>query len=214
MKITKFVHSCLLAEIPEETVLFDPGQFSWESGTFNIDALKKLDTVVITHEHPDHFYDVFVRALEEKFPEACFISTPAVVAQLKKLGIKNAVCESTPSIKVFSTKRHAEIKPLAPSSPENIAVHFADTLTVGGDRHDLEESKGVLALPITAPWGSVREAAEMTLRLKPKYVIPIHDWHWNDAARQAEYGRSGEVYAQNGITLIKPVDGVVFEIDA
>lgn len=211
MKITKYVHSCLLVETEKETVLFDPGQFSWESGTFNIDTLKKLDIVVITHEHPDHFYDVFVKVIEEKFPKACFISTPTVVAELKKLGVKNAVCESMPSIKVFSTKRHAKIEPLAPSS-ENIAVHVADRLTVGGDRHDLEETKEILALPITAPWGSAREAADMALRLKPKFIIPIHDWHWNEAARLAEYGRSGEVYAHHGITLIKPVDGVPIEL--
>lgn len=211
MKITKYVHSCLLAEAEKETVLFDPGQFSWESGTFNIDQLDKLDTVVITHGHLDHFYEPFVRALEEKFPKACFISTPTVVAELKKLGIKNAVCESTPSVKVFSTKDHANNEPLSPPS-ENIAVYFDGKLTVGGDRHDLEETNEILALPITAPWGSAKEAAGMVLRLKPKFVIPIHDWHWNEAARLAEYDRSGEVYARYGITLIKPVDGEPIEL--
>lgn len=212
MKITKFVHSCLLVETGDETVLFDPGEFSWNSGLFNIDQLERLDAVVITHEHPDHFYDVFVQALEEKFPQATYIAPPAVVKELQKLGIKNASSESTESIKVFSTKRHASIEPLAPPPPENIAVHFKDRLTVGGDRHDLEETKEILALPITAPWGSVKEAAEMALRLKPKYIVPIHDWHWNDTARQAEYGRSGNVYEQHGITLLKPVDGQAMEV--
>ncbi|HTE22180.1 MAG TPA: MBL fold metallo-hydrolase [Candidatus Limnocylindria bacterium] len=212
MKLTKFVHSCLLAETADQTVLFDPGEFSWESGLFDIAKLGKLDAVVITHEHPDHFNEEFVKAIAKSFPEACFIAPPSVVAVLQKMGIPNAFCESTDSIRVFSTKRHASMEPLAPPPPENIAVHFAGQLTVGGDRHDLEESMEILALPITAPWGSVREGAEMVMRLKPKYVIPIHDWPWNTSARQDEYDRSSSVYKQHGITFIKPVDGQVFEI--
>jgi hypothetical protein len=130
-----------------------------------------------------------------------------VVEQLKTMGVKHASSESTDAIQVFSTKRHASMEPLAPPPPENIAIHFNDRLTVGGDRHDLEETKDILALPITAPWGSVREGADMALRLKPKVIIPIHDWHWNDDARQGEYERSGGVYEQHGIKFVKPVDG-------
>jgi len=211
MKITKFVHSCLLAEEGDHTVLFDPGEYSW--GSFDIDQLKKLDTVIITHEHPDHFHEPFVEALAQKFPDVCFITTPSVATRLHEMGIKNARCESVSPIKVFSTKRHASMVPLAPPPPENIAVHFADKLTVGGDRHDLEETKDILALSITAPWGSVREGAEMVMRLKPKYVIPVHDWHWNEQARQGEYERSSGAYKEHGITFLTPVDGQPMEVD-
>lgn len=211
MKITKFVHSCLLVETDKEAILFDPGVFSWNSGLCDVEALPKLDTIVITHEHPDHFHQPFVQALIQKFPEVCFITTPSVLTALQEMGIKNAHCESTPSLQVFSTKPHAHLGPLGPT-PENIAVHVDGRLTVGGDRHDLEESKEILALPITAPWGSVEAAAEMVLRLNPKYVIPIHDWHWNDDARQAEYKRSGGIYKEHGITLVEAVDGQVIEL--
>jgi L-ascorbate metabolism protein UlaG (beta-lactamase superfamily) len=211
VKITKFVHSCLLVETPEETVLFDPGVFSWESGAFSTDAVQKLDAIVITHEHPDHFHEPFVQALVQKFPDALFISTQAVVTRLHEMGIKKAACESTDSIRVFSTEPHADLPPLGPT-PENIAVHYKDHLTVGGDRHNLEETKEVLALSMTGPWGSARAAADMVLRLKPKVAFPVHDWHWNDQARQIEYDRFEKILGEHNITFIKPVNGESFEV--
>ncbi len=124
MKITKFVHSCLLVEAEGKVILVDPGDFSWGSGTFDIVKLNQLDKIVITHEHSDHFCEPFVKALAEKFPAA----------------------------------------------------------------------------------------AEMVLRLKPRYAIPVHDWHWNDRARQMEYDRYEEVLARHDIAFIKPVDGQAIEV--
>lgn len=212
MKITKYVHACLLAEQDGSVVLFDPGQMSWSSKLLDIAKLTKLDTIVITHEHEDHFYLPFVEALVEKFPEVQIISTGAVVTQLAKAGIKNASTKSSNTdIVIFSNQPHADLSPLG-QAPENIAVHYKGKLTVGGDRHDLEESKDILALTITAPWGSMMNAAAMALRLKPKFVVPVHDWHWNDQARQGAYSRFDEFLGEQGIAFIKAIDGQVIEI--
>lgn len=215
MKLTKYVHSCLLAESEGQSVLFDPGIYSWSSGVFKLENLNKLDIVVITHEHPDHFSEEFVQAILNAFPEVLFITTSTVAERLKQTGAENISTESAGPIEIFSKKPHAPIKPLLDTPPpENIAVHFADKLTVGGDRHDLEESKPVLAFPITAPWGSVKQGAEMVMRLKPRYVLPVHDWHWHQAARQAEYSRSSDIYNSQGITFLKPVDGEPINVDS
>ncbi len=211
MKLTKFVHACLLVENGAHTMLFDPGVFSWESDTFAIDRLERLDTVVITHQHPDHFHPPFVEALVQKFPDATFVSTSPVVAELQKMGIKHASSETGTPLRIFSTRYHAQLEPLD-STPENIAIHYDDRLTVCGDRHDIEETKAILAFPITGPWGSARGALEMVLRLKPKYAVPLHDWHWNDRARQMEYDRFQRLLTEAGITFIRPVDGEPIEL--
>ncbi len=210
MKLTKYVHSCLLVETPEATAIFDPGDWSWESGVFNIEDIKQLDEIVITHEHADHFHLPFVRALLEKFPDAKVISTPPVAAALKNENIE-AYCVSTENTEAFDCGPHAPLQPLG-QAPEHMSVHFRDRLTVVGDRHDLTECKEILAYPIVAPWGSVVAGAEMVLRLKPKVVVPLHDWHWHDTAREQMYVRLEAFFGQQGIRFVKPADGVSLEI--
>ncbi len=212
MKITKYAHSCLLIIADAgQAILVDPGQFSWESGLFEVSSLDALDTVVITHEHFDHFYQPFVEAVLQKFPDVQFVSTPTVVAKLRALGAKKATPESIAGIEVFSRKAHADLSPLG-EAPENIAVHIDGKLTIGGDRHDLEESKDVLALTVTAPWGSMMSAAAMAERLRPKVIIPVHDWHWNEQARSGAYDRLEAFFADRNIIFLKPSDGQALEV--
>lgn len=211
LTITKYEHSCLKIEHEGKIVLCDPGQFSWESGLFNVDALTQLDLIVITHEHFDHLHMPFIQALRGKFPEVPILTTPSAQKQLAENGITNVMTESHPLAAIFSTKQHASLDPLG-EVPENIAMHVFDTVTVGGDRHDLEETRPVLALPATAPWGSLMGAAAMLQRLKPKYVIPIHDWHWNDTAREQAYDRLDAFAKENGITFLRPIDGQPIEV--
>lgn len=211
MKITKFVHACLLVETEVQTILIDPGQFSWESGLFDVDSLDRIDTIVITHGHFDHFHQPFVEAVLQKFPDVQFVSTPTVVEKLREIGVQNTTSDSVESVEIFSRKGHADLRPLG-EAPENIAVHIAGRLTVGGDRHDLEGSKDILALTVTAPWGSMMDAAAMAQNLKPKIIIPIHDWHWTEAARSSAYDRLESFFADQNITFLKPVDGQVFEV--
>lgn len=212
MKLTKFVHSCVLVEDEGKTILVDPGQFSWQSGLFNIEALNSLDAVVITHEHFDHFNEEFVTAIINKFPEVLFVSTTPVVEKLQQMGAKNTSTDSVDGIEIFSKVKHASLEPLD-EAPDNIAVHIFDKITFGGDRHDLEETKDILALTVTAPWGSMTDAAAMALHLKPKIILPIHDWHWNDAARRQIYDRLEGFFAKHDIRFIKPVDGQAQEVD-
>ena len=69
MKITKFVHACLLVEMPgpvNRTVLFDPGVFSEE--VLDADKLEHLDDIIITHVHSDHVSVPLLKILLAKFP--------------------------------------------------------------------------------------------------------------------------------------------------
>ncbi|HEU5187879.1 MAG TPA: hypothetical protein VFT87_05265, partial [Candidatus Saccharimonadales bacterium] len=74
------------------------------------------------------------------------------------------------------------------------------------------ETRDILALPVTAPWGAMIPAATLGATLKPKTIIPIHDWHWNSAARSAAYDTLEAFFAKQNITFIKPTDGIAFTL--
>ena len=209
MKITKLVHSCLLVEMPapvNRTVLFDPGAMS----TVDVDSLEYLDDIVITHSHGDHVDMGVMKKLVAKFPDARILTTSEVVEQLKGEGI-TATTQPPEGFELFQSP-HESTEPLFPR-PEQIGVHYLGKLTDPGDSHSFKETKEVLALPITAPWGSAIKAANLAIELKPKYVIPIHDWHWSDAARESMYNLIGDQLEKRGITFIKPVNGEPFVLD-
>ena len=68
MKISKHLHSCLLAEEAGKIILIDPGNYTFEEKALDIGKLEKLDFLLITHEHQDHIYLPFLKIIFEKFP--------------------------------------------------------------------------------------------------------------------------------------------------
>ena len=190
MKLTKYVHSCLLAEEQGTTVLVDPGSYTIEEGALHIDTLEKLDFVLITHEHQDHLYVPFLKQIIEKFPAVLVISNGAVVDLLSKEGIQASI-QGTEKIEMID----APHEKLLSVPPHNVLFHLFGRLTHPGDSFQFSESKEILALPVQAPWGSMVAALEKAVELRPKLVVPIHDWHWNEKARKALYAMA-ESYLQ------------------
>jgi L-ascorbate metabolism protein UlaG (beta-lactamase superfamily) len=211
MKITKLAHSCLLVEMPEpvnRTVLFDPGEMSMEG--VRTSNLKFLDDIVITHEHSDHFEPQLIQELVRQFPEVRILATQSIVDQLAEMNVKASVQPSQGMV-LFDSP-HEDVQPIFPA-PQQIGVHYLDKLTHPGDSHHFSESKAVLALPITAPWGTMINAAKLATSLKPQYIIPIHDWMWKDEWRLKMYAGLAQYFAEQGIKFFQPVDGEPFTID-
>lgn len=208
MKITKYVHSCLLVETPDRVALFDPGVMS--TPTMNIDDISHLDDIFVTHIHPDHLDVEFVKKLVAKFPSVRVTAPAEVVEAVAEQGI--TASDQAPSGVAFFDSPHEKVHPVFPS-PQQIGYHYLDQLSHPGDSHSFKETKSILALPITAPWGSSVRATSLALDLKPQHVLPIHDWHWHDQARQQLYDRNAELMAEQGITFHKLVNGQPVEID-
>ncbi len=211
MKITKLVHSCLLVEMPapiNRTALFDPGVMSEQA--VDVDSLEYLDNIVITHAHPDHMSIPLIQKLVNKFPDARITGSSEVISALAEQSIV-AVREETPGI-VFFASPHEDVQPLFPQPADEIGVHYLDTLTHPGDSHSFTETKAILALPMTAPWGATTRAVSLALSLHPQFIIPIHDWHWRDEVRQQMYDSLEKLFAEHDIRFYKPIDGEPFVI--
>jgi L-ascorbate metabolism protein UlaG (beta-lactamase superfamily) len=208
MKITKFVHSCLLVETPDRVALFDPGVMS--ASSLNVDKIVLLDDIFITHIHSDHFDIEIIKMLVSKFPGVRITSTPEVVDLLKESNI--TASDKAPFGVTFFDSPHESVKPLFPQSQE-IGIHYLDLLSHPGDSHSFHETKAILALPITGPWGSTIRALNIALELKPKHVLPIHDWHWRDEARNQTYNRFEKQLGDHGITFHKLQTGEPISVD-
>jgi len=206
VKITKLVHSCLLVEAPGRNALFDPGVYS----TVDLNTLPKLDDIIITHVHADHFNVDLVEQLAALYPRARITTTPEIIEQLHAKNVA-ATGVASDGLELFLAPHEGREPFLAP--PQNIGVHYLGALSHPGDSHSFSTTKPVLALPVQAPWGSTQRAFDLAVELKPKYVVPIHDWHWRDEARTGLYNMLEQLFAAEGITFIKAVNGEPFELD-
>lgn len=209
MRITKFVHSCLLVQTPDLTAIFDPGVYSRDS--FDFDGLERLDDILITHVHPDHCDPEFIKKLVEKFPNARITGTQQIVDTLAESGIK-ASTQPPEGVSIFDSP-HENKAPLMPVAPEEIGIHYLGKLSHPGDSHSFKETMPILALPVTAPWGTSFKAIALAYELKPKHVLPIHDWHWHEEARALMYERFEKALAEQGIKFYKLQTGQPIEID-
>ncbi|RYZ20818.1 MAG: MBL fold metallo-hydrolase [Chitinophagaceae bacterium] len=54
MKIKKYLHSCLVFEQDGYKLLFDPGKFSFAEERVTADMFADVQSIIITHIHPDH----------------------------------------------------------------------------------------------------------------------------------------------------------------
>lgn len=213
MRITKFVHSCILIEHDEKTILIDPGKFSWDSGLFNPSDFNNIDEIVITHEHFDHCYPQFIQTVISAFPKVKIVTNEGVKKKLQSDGIVDNITTNSTNFTVLSPLMHDSMAPLSPDpQAENVSAHVLGLVSHPGDSVHLTESRNILCMPLAGPWGSAIEAIRMVSNLGPHAVIPIHDWMWNEEWRNTMYDRMEDFFKGRGIIFYKPVDGQTFEV--
>jgi L-ascorbate metabolism protein UlaG (beta-lactamase superfamily) len=211
MKITKFVHSCLLVEMPapiNRTALFDPGMMSEHA--LDVDKLEFLDDIFITHYHGDHMSVPLIKKLVAKFPNVRITAPQDAVDMLKEAGI-TASAEAPEGVTFFNAP-HESVEPMYPQ-PLEVGINYLDKFSDPGDSHSFTQTKAVLALPVTGPWGSNIRALNLAIELHPQYIVPIHDWHWNDDARKGTYDSMEKLLKEHGTTFLKMETGVPVTID-
>lgn len=208
MKISKYLHSCLLIEEQGKTVLLDPGNYSYESHALDISKLPSLDVIGITHEHQDHMYIPWIKEIIKRFPSTQIITTNSAVKILEKEGIM----ASAKGNEFVSLEYIPHEKIWFGPQAENIKIILFEKFATAGDSLTFDSSPEILALPITAPWGSTTWAVETALKVKPKVVIPIHDWHWKDEVRKGMHQRLHEYFKTQGIDFKTVETGEIIEI--
>lgn len=205
MKVTKFIHSCLLVETDGAKILTDIG--SWNS---EVPEMTDLDAILITHEHADHFDLEKLKAVLAGNPETRVITHAAVGAKLAEAGIAHALIEPGQSIDLkgvpvesYGTD-HAIIYGDVPPC-RNTGYLIANRLYIPGDAlHDIPSKPvEILALPTGGPWLKLSEAIEYAKAVKPRVVFPIHDAMYLETYKEAGMPRwVGAALEAEGIKFV------------
>src|SRR3990167_1636796 len=169
MKITRFTQSCLLVENGGSRILIDP------SGEDSAVDFGKLDAVLYTHEHADHFDP----ALCKKFMWQG-IAVYANASTAKQIeGQRNVVKDGQEfkagsfQIKVIELP-HCLMADGSPG-PQNVGYLINAKLFHPGDGKELAGlNVDTLAVPIAGPDISIKDAFDFAKQASAKVVIPIH----------------------------------------
>jgi L-ascorbate metabolism protein UlaG (beta-lactamase superfamily) len=207
MKITKFLHSCLVIEKADNKVLFDPGKFSFLEDAARPADFTGLKAVIITHSHPDHMDEGALKVIMENNPGAVLYGNAGIAAALQPAGLAVELFEEgTKRIGDFKIDayeaRHEKI--VSAKIPPNTAYVVDDSLLNPGDSYaySLDSLRGkfdVLALPVMAPWCSEIDSAGFAARMNAKRVLPIHDGYVKDFFLRMRYDNWETHFSAQGV---------------
>jgi len=172
MKITRYFQSCLLIEDNGARILIDPSGQEFE----RFKEFSELDAVLYTHEHGDHFE----AELAQIFVEQGIAPVYANASTAKLIKASKTVVEDGKQyeingmmVKVFQLP-HCLMVDGSPG-PQNVGYLINDKFFHPGDGIELAGlTVENLALPISGPDISLKDAFAFTKQLGAKNVIPIH----------------------------------------
>jgi L-ascorbate metabolism protein UlaG (beta-lactamase superfamily) len=220
VRISKYVHSCLLFEHEGEKLLFDPGNYSFIEGRVTPETFRDVSTVVITHSHPDH---LALEPLKQilALSGADVVTNGEVAAILQGEGIDaTTIEEGTLTAGAFTLRAiptpHEAI--LADTMPRHTAFLVDDRVLNCGDSFadPLSPYAGVemLIMPVMAPFLTEVGAAAFARRMRPREVIPVHDGYAKDFFVNQRYDNYARVFTEMNIEfhkLAEPGAGVTVD---
>lgn len=206
MKITKYIHSCLLIEKGSDKILFDPGLFSFAEGLVKPSQFEDIQAIIITHKHPDHVDADSLKEILKNNETAIVLANSDIVKMLSEKEIAAEVFESGErSIAGFNFEAfdapHEAI--LADELPQNTAYVIDGNIVHPGDSYNknLYKFKGtsVLCLPTMAPWTTELQTFDFAAAMSPEYIVPIHDGYAKDFFLESRYQNFKKYFDQKNI---------------
>lgn len=186
MKVTKYTHACLLIEQGASKILVDPGVF-----TKDLPKLKNLSAIFITHSHPDHINEDWLKEFQAQNPTTPIYGPADVAKNFNSIKFQEIDESQTINIDSFSVEcfitDHALIHSTIPR-PQNMAILINDNLFYPGDSFYLPNKiVQTLAVPASAPWLKISEVIDYVKKIKPVTTFPTHDGILSDAGKSVHY---------------------------
>jgi L-ascorbate metabolism protein UlaG (beta-lactamase superfamily) len=205
MKISKYLHSCLVFELDGYKILFDPGDYSFIEGLVTPQMFADVNIVVITHIHPDHFVVDILKSIID-ISGAQVITNTQVGQQLDKAGIKYTILEGATEhfgpfkLQAFPVK-HALIMDNPLPQMTGFLINDKVLHPVDSMEDELFVFKGVelLIMVTMAPFANEVMISTFADRLQPKQILPVHDGYAKEFFIQKRYAAYIKHFDKQGI---------------
>ncbi len=186
----------------------DPGVFTTAQN-----EISDIDLILITHEHVDHLHVNSLKEIITNNPGIKIITNDSVGKILDAQNITYEVLDDKVAkevkgvlVQAFNC-RHEEIFEEV-GQVKNTGFFIDNKLFYPGDSFcGPEKSVDILALPVAGPWCRIADAVRFALKVKPKWVFPVHDGALEKDKIGGSHGVPAKVLSDNGIEFIAMVSG-------
>ncbi|RKR84926.1 L-ascorbate metabolism protein UlaG (beta-lactamase superfamily) [Mucilaginibacter gracilis] len=210
MKITKYIHSCLVFEQNNFKLLVDPGNYTFADGLLSADDFADVSAILITHIHADHLDMDNIKKIIA-LSNAPVFGNKQVAQALQKEGI-NAIL-FTDGVRMFGQMEFKAMPiihmPLLDSPiPEMTGYVINGNILHSVDSMDasLTQIAGIdlLILPIMAPFCNELQVTQFADALKPKHILPVHDGYAKAFFVKLRSQTYLKHFEARGITFLQP----------
>jgi L-ascorbate metabolism protein UlaG (beta-lactamase superfamily) len=181
MKITKYLHSCLVFELDGYKLLFDPGKFSFADGEVTPGMFADVDSVIITHIHPDHLDTENLKRILDLSKAVVYtnaqvgelLTTEGILFSLMEQGVYNV---GPFKLQAFAVQHEPLLDNPVPQMTGFIindkVLHPVDSMETRLTEYPNIE---LLLLVTMAPFANELRIAGFADRVRPKQILPVHD---------------------------------------
>jgi len=205
MKISKYLHSCLVFELEGYKILFDPGAFSFAEGLVTAQMFKDVNAIVLTHIHPDH-YDLEILKSILALNNARVITNSQIGQQLDKAGISYSILENaTEQLGPFKLQAFPVTHELIMDNPlpqmtgfliNDKILHPVDSMEDKLlDFQDIE----LLIMVTMAPFANEPRISTFADKVRPKQILPVHDGYAKEFFIKQRYTAYVKHFEKQGI---------------
>ena len=205
MKISKYLHSCLVFELDGYKILFDPGDYSFIEGLVTPQMFADVNIIVITHIHPDHFViDILQKIMNVSGAQV--LTNSQVGEQLQKAGIEFSILEDATEhfgpfkLQAFPVK-HALIMDNPLPQMTGFIINDKVLHPVDSMEDKLLKFKDIelLIMVTMAPFASEVMISAFADRLNPRQILPVHDGYAKTFFIQKRYAAYAKHFDKLGI---------------